>query len=99
MLVLEVAPLTVMADYFVICHGETAPQVRAIVSAVEEALDREGVTPKRREWGRDSGWVLLDYGTVVVHVFRRREREYYGLERLWGDARQVDWRVDAPLSV
>lgn len=99
--VLEVAPLTVMADYFVICHAETSVQVRAIVNAIEEALEKEGAArrQRQREWGRDSGWVLLDYGTVIVHVFRRREREYYGLERLWGDAREVDWRVDAPMGV
>lgn len=97
--VLEVAPLTVMAEYFVICHADTLVQVRAIVNAIEEALEKEGAARRQREWGRASGWVLLDYGTVIVHVFRRREREYYGLDRLWGDAREVDWRVDAPMGV
>lgn len=96
--VLEVSSLTVMADFFVICGAETLVQVQAIVGAVEEALAALGAVPKQREWERKSGWVLLDYGAVIVHIFRRREREYYDLERLWADGREVDWRVDAPLQ-
>lgn len=94
--VLVMTPLTVMADYFVIASGETLIQVKTIADAVEDALAQRGIFPKHREWGRDSGWILLDYGAVVVHVFRQREREYYALEKLWGDAEELEWRVDSP---
>lgn len=92
--VLVVTPLTYIADYFVICSGETLVQVRSITEAIEEALLRRGVVPRQREHAGNSGWVLLDYGDVVVHVFREAEREYYQLERLWGDAEELNWRVD-----
>lgn len=92
--VLIMTPLTYIADYFVICSGDTLVQVKAITEAIEEALHRRGVAPRQRDHGRNSGWVLLDYGEVVIHVFREAEREYYQLERLWGDAEELNWRVD-----
>ena len=97
--VLVMTPLTVMTDYFVICSADTLVQVQAIADAVEEALQARGVVPGHQERDRDSGWILLDYGSVVVHVFREQERQYYALERLWGDAEELDWRVDAVSSL
>ena len=87
--ILWMTPLTVMTDYFVICSGSTLIQARAIADAVEEALEQRGVVPRHREHSPGSGWILLDYGSVVVHVFREEERQFYSLERLWGDAREV----------
>ena len=87
--ILEMANLTLIADYFVICHGQNPIQVRAIVDGVEEELTRLGHPPSHRE-GYDEGlWVLLDFDDVVLHVFLARERDYYALERLWGDARRL----------
>lgn len=87
--VLDMGRLTVVTDYFVICSGQTLTQVRAIARAVEEALEAEGVRPRRKEG--DARWVLLDYGGTVVHIFHHAEREYYDLERLWADAPRVEW--------
>ncbi|HLW47618.1 MAG TPA: ribosome silencing factor [bacterium] len=84
-LVLDLQEHTPVTDFFVIASGTTRVQIRAITDAVEEALGQAGASRPRTE-GRDDGrWVLLDFGDVVVHVMNPREREYYNLERLWGD--------------
>lgn len=74
------------ADYFVICNGETVRQIEAIRKAIDETLEKEGVASYHREGTADSGWVLLDLGGVIVHIFAPFEREYYQLERLWSKA-------------
>lgn len=84
--VLDIRGLSVFADYFVICHGNSQTQVQAIVTEVKDKLIEQGITVKGIEGFRDARWVLIDIGDVVVHVFHRDEREFYGLERLWGDA-------------
>jgi len=84
-IVLDLQEHTPVTDFFVIASAATRVQIRAIVEAVEEALKEAGA-PRARAEGRDDGrWVLLDFGDVVVHVMNPREREYYNLERLWGD--------------
>lgn len=88
--VLDVANQTVVTDFFVICSGNSRPQVQAIVENVEEKLTEAGVRPQHIEGYERAQWVLLDYGSFVVHVFMQREREFYNLERLWGDAEIVD---------
>jgi ribosome-associated protein len=85
-LILNVKPLTTLADYFVICHGDSENQVRAITDAVEDGLRGEGARPWHREGYSHLHWVLLDYIDVVVHVFYRDTRDFYRLERLWMDA-------------
>jgi len=77
------------ADYFVICSGEAARQIRAIYEEIEHALKKEGVKPHHREGTLDSGWLLLDYGDVIVHIFSAEEREYYRLDKLWDEAETV----------
>ena len=74
------------ADYFVICSGESERQIRTIYEEVEHTLKKEGVLPYRHEGTLDSGWLLLDYGDVIVHIFAPLEREYYQMERLWSGA-------------
>ena len=74
-------------DYFVIGSANTATQVRAIADNIEEEMDKAGVHFMHKEGYREGEWVLLDYGDVVAHVFRQDSREYYALERLWGDAK------------
>lgn len=84
-IVLDLQEHTPVTDFFVIATGTTRVQVRAITEAIEEAIEEAGGGRPRAE-GRDGGrWVLLDFGDVVVHVMNPREREYYNLERLWGD--------------
>ena len=88
--VLDVQEHTHVTDYFVIASGTNRIQIGAITEAVEEAVRTAGEHPGRAE-GRDGGqWVLLDFGDVVVHIFAPLQREYYGLERLWGDAAIVE---------
>lgn len=74
------------ADYFVICTGESERQLRAIYEEVEYSLQKEGVLPIHHEGTVDSGWLLLDYGDVIVHIFSTSEREFYQLDRFWGQA-------------
>lgn len=88
--ILDVANQTVVTDFFVICSGNSRPQVQAIVENVEEKLNEAGVQPQHIEGYERAQWVLLDYGSFVVHVFMQREREFYNLERLWGDAEVVE---------
>jgi len=90
--VLEVGPVSSVSSYFVICSAATDRQVRAIADAVEEGVaDLAGQRPLGVE-GRDTlEWVLLNYGHVLVHVFRQEAREFYDLERLWADAAKVPW--------
>lgn len=88
---IEITDLTTIADYFVIASGTSNTQINALSGAVEKALkEQAGEDPLRREGYRDGTWVLLDYGSVVVHIFSQEAREFYGLERLWHDGRPVD---------
>lgn len=75
-----------VTDYFVIAHGESEVQVRAIADGIKDTLEELGVIARRREGWEDARWVLLDYGDTVAHIFLAEDREYYDLERLWGDA-------------
>jgi ribosome-associated protein len=87
--ILDVGPLIGITDYFVVASGRNDRQVRAIVDEVSRRVRQAGGAERRTEGLREARWVLLDYGDFVVHVFDRHEREYYGLERLWSDARRV----------
>ena len=77
------------ADYFVICSGETKRQIEAIRDEVGHILKKEGILPHHHEGTLDSGWLLLDFGDVIVHIFATSEREYYQLDRLWSQASPV----------
>ncbi|MGI5911391.1 MAG: ribosome silencing factor [Syntrophomonadaceae bacterium] len=88
--VLDVRELTVIADYFVLASGRSPIQVRSIIDGVERILSEEkNIKPLRREGHQQGLWAVLDYNSVLLHVFRQQEREYYNLENLWGDARQI----------
>ena len=90
--VLDVAALLTITDYFVICSVASGPQLKAVTEAVEERSAPDSIRrPVRREGDADGGWLLLDYIDVVVHVFGEEEREYYDLERLWSDAPRPAW--------
>jgi ribosome-associated protein len=89
--VLDVRELIVITDYFVIVSASSERQARTIVEEVERSLRDLEVKPLRREGQSEGIWVLLDYVDVVVHVFREEERDFYDLERLWGDAPHVEW--------
>ncbi len=88
-LVLHVAKLTSIADYLVIGSAESDRQTRAIADHVDGVLSRSGSHPLSIEGKISSPWVLMDFGDVVVHIFRQDARQHYGLERLWADAKRV----------
>ena len=89
--VLEIADLTTLADYFVIATGSSNTQINALIDSVEKVLTEEaGEEPLHREGYRGGTWVLLDYGCIAVHVFNAEAREFYDLERLWRDGKNVD---------
>lgn len=85
-LVLDVHAVSPLADFFVICSGENERQLRAIGREVTEQLARTGVRARRTEGTADGGWILLDYGDVVVHIFHDEQRTFYRLEDLWSEA-------------
>ncbi|NLM96636.1 MAG: ribosome silencing factor [Halanaerobiaceae bacterium] len=87
--VLDVRALTTIADYFVICTGNSETQVKAITREIEEKLAEKGIVPQKIAGKQEARWVLLDYGTVIVHVFYKDERDYYELDRLWADAEKL----------
>jgi ribosome-associated protein len=89
--VLDLCGLSDVTDYFLICHGKSDRQVLAIVDSIEERLARDlGRRPSHVEGRRTGDWVLMDYVDFVVHVFREDRRQFYRLERLWGDAPSLD---------
>ena len=88
--VIGVEHLTSLADYFVICSGTSNTQINALCDAVEKAVNEAGEPTLHREGYRGGTWVLLDFGSVVVHVFNHEAREFYSLERLWQDGTPLD---------
>lgn len=88
--VIEVTDVTSIADYFVIAAGTSSTQVKSLTDYVEEEMEEKGIRPMRKEGYHSSTWILLDYGTVVVHVFQEETRRFYDLERLWKDGCPLD---------
>lgn len=88
---LDLTGLGAFTNYFLLCTGLSTPQVRAICDAIEERLQSHGLRPLHREGRQGAEWLLLDYGGFIVHIFSERLREYYDLERLWRQARRLDF--------
>lgn len=84
--VLDVQSLSSVTDYFLLCSGRSSTHVQTISEAIRDGLKALDVRPLHAEGVADSGWILLDYGDVLMHVFLEDTRLYYALERLWGDA-------------
>jgi ribosome-associated protein len=87
---LNMKGISLVADYFFICHGNSEKQVQAIAREVKEKAEENQIPVKRLEGFDEARWVLVDLGDVVAHVFHKDERNYYNLERLWGDASKED---------
>ncbi len=85
-MLLDTSAVSDFADYFVICSGDNTRQIKAIRDEVEHVLKREGILPHHNEGTLGSGWLLLDYGDVIVHIFASLEREFYQLDELWSQA-------------
>ena len=82
---LNVSRLTVLCDFMIITSGRSDHQVAALADVVDEMMAREGIALRRSEGRREGRWVILDYGHIIVHLFHRDERAFYGLDRLWND--------------
>ena len=85
----KVGDLTVLADYFLMCTATSSTHVRALADEAEEKLNEAGVLPHHIE-GKTTGWIVLDYGDVIVHVFDRENRLFYNLERIWSDGKSIN---------
>ncbi|MFQ5925358.1 MAG: ribosome silencing factor [Dehalococcoidia bacterium] len=83
---LDMRGICTFADYFVICSGDSNRQIEAIYDEIHRFLRKEGVALRRREGTGDSGWILMDFADIIIHIFAPTEREYYQLERLWSKA-------------
>jgi ribosome-associated protein len=86
---LDLRDLTIVADYFVICTAESERQIRAVVNALDEELTKVGAKNPRIEGSPETGWVLLDFSDVIIHVFSPEQRQFYRLERLWRQAQPI----------
>ncbi|MEI5905768.1 ribosome silencing factor [Bacillus spongiae] len=88
---LNMQGISLIADYFLICHGNSDKQVQAIAREIKDLAEEREQTVKRVEGFDEARWVLVDLGDVVAHIFHKDERDYYHLERLWGDAPYVEF--------
>jgi len=86
LVLLDVRAVSSIADYFLVCNGKSTTHMETISDAILAELKAEGIRPLHAEGVAESGWILLDYGDVLMHVFLEDTRAYYALERLWGDA-------------
>ncbi|MBO4468258.1 MAG: ribosome silencing factor [Clostridia bacterium] len=87
--VIGVEDLTVLTEYFVIATATSSTHVRSLADEVEDKLSENGVTPDHIE-GRSTGWLVLDYGSVIVHIFTKDQREFYNLDKIWSDGKLLD---------
>ena len=85
--IIYIGEISVVADYFVICSANNPSQLEAIVDNITEEMAKQSIFSKKQEGNRNSGWILMDYGDVVVHVFLKEDREFYNLERIWRDGK------------
>ena len=86
---LDLRGLTTIADYFVVCTAESERQLRAVVNSIDEDLVNAGARRPRIEGSAETGWVLLDFSDVIIHIFSPEQREFYRIERLWKQAQPV----------
>lgn len=87
--VLDIHEISVLADYFLIAHGNNPNHVKALIDSVEDKLAEFGYTPDHVEGYQEGTWVLLDFGRIIVHVFHKEARLFYDLERIWSDGKTV----------
>lgn len=86
---IKIGDLTVLCDYFLLATATSSTHVRSLSEEVEFKLSEAGVEPLRIE-GKSTGWILLDYGSIIIHVFTRDSREFYGLDQMWADGEETE---------
>lgn len=88
--VLKTEEVTILADYFIICTANSSTHIKTLSDEVSKVLSEKGEPPLRTEGYRNGGWVLMDFGSIVLHLFLNEMRQFYDLERLWSDAAKID---------
>ena len=88
--VIEIGDLTIIADYFIIANGISTTHTKALADELEYQLKEKGVEPRQIQGNNGGGWIVLDYSDIVVHIFFKETREFYNLERLWSDGKDID---------
>lgn len=88
--VIDIHEVSVLADYFIIASGSNQNQVQAMVDNVEEQLGKAGYEPKQIEGTKNSSWILMDYGDLIIHIFDEENRLFYDLERIWRDGKIME---------
>ncbi len=88
--VLDIQDISVLADYFVIAHGNNKSHIQALIDRTDEMLSRNGYEPKQVEGYRSASWILLDYGSIIIHIFSKEDRLFYDLERIWSDGKEIE---------
>lgn len=88
--ILDIAKVSVIADYFIIASGNNRNQVQALADSVQESLGKNQVYPKQIEGYQSANWILMDYGDVIIHVFNEEDRLFYDLERIWRDGQKIE---------
>ncbi len=92
----DVRGLTLVADALIICGASSQPQFRAILNTIKVGMKDIGIAPLHAEGESTGGWLVLDYGAIIVHIFRTEAREFYDLDGLWADAPRIDLELDVP---
>lgn len=87
---LDIRGISIIADYFLIASGNSNTQVRSLAEEIESKLSEAGIEPLRVEGTQSSTWIIIDYGSIIIHIFMRDTREFYNIEHLWADAKPVD---------
>ncbi|CUH92504.1 ribosome silencing factor [Herbinix luporum] len=87
--IIDIKDISIIADYFIIANGTNAQQVDSLVESVKDKLGRNGYEPQRIEGVKSAGWILMDYGDLIVHVFSKEDRLFYDLERIWRDGKTI----------
>lgn len=88
--IIDIADVSILADYFIIAEGSNRSQIQALTNSVEEKLGRAGYEVKQIEGYETANWILMDFGDIIVHVFDKENRLYYNLERIWRDGKTVE---------
>ena len=88
--IIDISEISPIADYFIIADGANQNQLQAMCDAVEEELYKAGCNLKQTEGNRNSTWILMDYGDIIIHIFSREDRLFYDLERIWRDGKIID---------
>ena len=88
--IIDIAGVSVVADYFIIASASNPNQLEAILDAADKVMGEQGITPKQIEGGKNSPWILMDYGDIIVHLFTEEGRDFYDIERIWRDGEAID---------